>query len=323
MCKKYDVICIGFIVQDIVMSNIPYDALTRDTSVADEGLITSGGDAANQAVTLSYLGSHTALLVKIGWDTVGNTIYSGLENDPLDLDLIIRDERATMMLSIVVIMPDGERAFLVKPGNEYYYLKPEDVPDEVLRQTRAITIGSLFCLPGLDGPGVAGILERAHKYDVITICDITYDLNNIGPDAQRCVYPHVDYMMPSMEEALYITGEKDPDKIADTFLSWGVKNVLLKLGSEGCFFKNSTERFFSDPYQVTTVDTTGCGDSFVAAFTHGLLKGWSHEKCADFACATGALNATGLGAHLTIKSEQQVLDFMASTPKTIMGRERQ
>ena len=63
MCKKYDVICIGFIVQDIVMSNIPYDALTRDTSVADEGLITSGGDAANQAVTLSYLGSHTALLV--------------------------------------------------------------------------------------------------------------------------------------------------------------------------------------------------------------------------------------------------------------------
>ena len=61
MCKKYDVICIGFIVQDIVMSNIPYDALTRDTSVADEGLITSGGDAANQAVTLSYLGSHTAL----------------------------------------------------------------------------------------------------------------------------------------------------------------------------------------------------------------------------------------------------------------------
>ena len=69
MCKKYDVICIGFIVQDIVMSNIPYDALTRDTSVADEGLITSGGDAANQAVTLSYLGSHTALLVKIGRDT--------------------------------------------------------------------------------------------------------------------------------------------------------------------------------------------------------------------------------------------------------------
>lgn len=320
MNKKYDVICIGCIDQDIVISNIPYDALTRDTSVADDGFITSGGDAANQAVNLSYLGSKTALLVRLGTDTVGNTVYSGLENDPLDLSLIIRDDRAVTMLSIVVIKPDGERSFLVKPGNEYFHLKSQDVSDEALSQTRAITIGSLFCLPGLDGPGVADILERAHKYDVTTICDITYDLNHIGPDAQRCVYPHVDYMIPSMEEALYTTGETDPDKIADIFLSWGVKNVLLKLGSKGCFFKNSTERFFSDPYQITTVDTTGCGDSFVAAFTHALLKGWSHEKCADFACATGALNATGLGAHLTIKSEQQVLDFMASTPKIAVER---
>jgi len=320
MEKKFDVICIGFIVQDIVLNNIPDDALNRDTSVADEGFITSGGDAANQAVTLSYLGSKTALLVRIGRDTVGNTIYSGLENDPLDLSLIIRDERATMMLSVVLIKPDGERAFIVKPGNEYYYLKPSDVPDEILMQTKAITIGSLFCLPGLDGPGMAGILERAHKYDVITVCDITYDLNHIGPDALRCVYPHVDYMMPSMEEAFYVTGETDPDRIADKFLEWGVKNVVLKLGSKGCFFKSRTERFFADPYVIKAVDTTGCGDSFTAAFTHALLRGWSMQRCADFACATGALNATGLGAHLTIKSEEQVLSFMETASRPALER---
>ena len=200
-------------------------------------------------------------------------------------------------------------------GNTAYYLKPDDISDNVLKNTRAITIGSLFCLPGLDGPGIANVLKRAQHFGTLTICDMTHDSCKIGPHAMDCVYPHVDYMMPSMEEAYYVTGETDPDLIADYFLSQGVKNVVLKLGGDGCFFKNNSQRFFSDPYVVKAIDTTGCGDNFLGGFTHALLKGWDMEHCCDFACAVGALNATRLGAHHVIKSEQQVLDFMKSTPQ--------
>ena len=63
------------------------------------------------------------------------------------------------------------------------------------------------------------------------------------------VYPYTDYLMPSYDEAIYVTGEKDPDKIADYFLDAGVKNVVLKLGGEGCFFKNREKRFFTDPFR--------------------------------------------------------------------------
>ncbi len=312
MSKKYDAVCIGFIVQDIIVTDIPEDALTKDTSVAKEALITSGGDAGNEAITLAHLGSRTAPLVKIGRDAVGNSIYSILENEPVDRSLIIRDSAAEMMMAIVVIKPDGERSFLVKKGNSHYQLLPEEIPEEALKDTRAVTVGSLFCLPGLDGAPIAGILERARSYGAITICDMSHDLEHIGPEAQLPVYPHVDYMMPSLEEAHYVTGETDPDKIADYFLSRGVGNVVLKLGADGCFFKNAQKRFFSDPYEIKAVDTTGCGDNFLGGFTHALLKGWPIETCTDFACAVGAINATGLGAHHTIKSEQQVLSFMES-----------
>lgn len=320
MNKEFDVICIGCIVQDILITDIPHDALSRDTSIASSAMITSGGDAANESVTLGRLGSKTALLVKIGTDSLGNSIYSTLDDEPVDRSLIVRDNEAEMMLAIVVIMPDGDRSFLVKRGNEKSYLIPEEISDEALKSARAVTVGSLFCLPGLDGEGIASVLKRAQSFGVITICDMTHDINNIGPEAQLCVYPHVDYLMPSLEEATYVTGETDPDKIADYFLAKGAKNVVLKLGADGCFFKNAEKRFFADPYDITAVDTTGCGDCCLGGFTHALLKGWPIEKCVDFACATGAINATGVGAHHTIQNEAHVLSFMETTPHRVIER---
>ena len=319
MSKKYDAVCIGFVVQDILLTDIPKDALSRDTSVASSAMITSGGDAANESVTLGRLGSKTGLLVKLGNDSVSKSIYSTLEDEPLDLSILVRDDNAQMLMAVVVIQPDGDRAFLVRRGNENSYLKPEEISDDVLKDTRAVTVGSLFCLPGLDGEGIAGVLKRAQSYGAITICDMTHDLNGIGPEAQLCVYPHVDYIMPSLEEAMYVTGEKDPDRIADYFLAKGAKNVVLKLGGDGCFFKNTEKRFFSDPYDVRAVDTTGCGDCCLGGFTHALLKGWPIEKCVDFACAVGAINATGVGAHHTVQSEEHVLKFMETTPHKVIA----
>ena len=126
--------------------------------------------------------------------------------------------------------------------------------------------------------------------------------------------------MPSYDEAVYVTGEKDPDAIADVFLNAGVKNVVLKMGAEGCFFKSGEKRFFTDPFKIKPLDTTGCGDNFVAGFVHCLLKGMEPEACAEFACGAGALNSQGLGAHLYIRSEQHVEEFIRQAEKAALNR---
>ena len=55
MDKKYDVICIGQAVQDILTTNVPKDAFMRETNTvkADSLTITTGGDAVNEAIVLS------------------------------------------------------------------------------------------------------------------------------------------------------------------------------------------------------------------------------------------------------------------------------
>ncbi len=319
--KKYDVICIGQVVQDIMVTDIPENALTRDsdTIMAGQVLLTSGGDAVNEACMLAKFGNHSALLTRLDNRNVGDMIYGDLTRGGVDTSLLIRPDDCKTFSTVVVVKENGDHSFLIGPG-ENFMLKMSDIDLSVFEETRAVTAGSIYALGELDTGGLAVIFKKAQEAGAITVADMNFDTLGLGPHAIDSVYPYTDYLMPSYEEAVYVTGEKDPDKIADVFLAAGVKNVVLKIGAEGCFFKNAEKRFFTDPYEIDPVDTTGCGDNFVAAFLHGLLKGMEPEECAEFACGAGALNSQGIGAHLHIRSEGQIREFMASAKKRELGR---
>ena len=320
--KKYDAICIGQIVQDILVTNIPEEALTSgiSTYMADQLLMAGGGDAVNEAAALSRLGDTAALLGRVDRGDVGNMICGDLERCGVNQDLLIRPDDCRSMSVIVVVKPSGEHSFFLGPG-ENDSLQRKDIDLSVFTQARAVLAGSLYILGELDENGIVEIFKTAKESGAVTIADMTFDTKKLGPHHFDSLYPYVDYCMPSFEEASYVTGEKDPDAMADALLQRGAKHVLIKLGGEGCFIKDREKRFYTDPYKITPVDTTGCGDNFVAGFTHCLLKGLPVEECAEFASAVGALNSQGLGAHLTVKSEEQVRKFMEETEKVAFHRE--
>ncbi len=319
--KLYDVICIGQVVQDILVTNVPENSFMRDTDTvqADSLTLTSGGDAANESVVLARLGDKAALLSRIDRRNVGNMIYEEMVQEGVDTSLLLRMEDCETFTSIVCIHPSGDHDFIVGPGRNYT-LEMSDFDLDIFKKTRAVSAASLFGLGKLDTDGMDVIFRTAQEAGALTIADMNYDLEGIGPDGVKKVYPHTDYLMPSFNEAVYVTGKKDPDEIADFFLEKGVKNVVLKMGGDGCFFKNASERFYVDPFDVKPLDTTGCGDNFVAAFTHALLRGMTNRECAEFASAAGAINSQGIGAHMHIHSEQQVLDYMKTAKKRAVER---
>lgn len=319
--KKFDVICIGQAVQDILTTNVPEDVFLQesDTMQVDSLTLTSGGDAANESVTLAKLGDRCAILSRVDTRNVGNMIYEDMQREGVDVSLLKQVEDCESLTSLVFIHPNGDHNFIVGPGRNYTPVMA-DIDMDVFKEARIVSAASLFALGELDTDGLDRIFQRAQAEGALTVADMTYDLENIGPHGVDAVYPHIDYLMPSLNEAFFVTGKKDPDEIADYFLAAGVKNVLLKLGGKGCFFKNAEERFYTDPFEVKPVDTTGCGDNFVAAFIHCLLKGMDHRTCAEFASAAGAINSLGVGAHMQIKSEAQVLEFMQKMKKRVIHR---
>jgi len=318
--KKYDVLCVGFVDQDIILNGLPDDALSRDSAHADHTVIAAGGDAANQAVTLVRLGNRTALTANVGRDPIGEGIYRLLEGEGVDMSYCIREGIIRSNLSVVVIKPDGERSFLVGKGQGNLDLSVEMIDLTVLGRVKAVSLGSLYFMKDMDQGGAAELFRQAKARQVLTFADMTSDAYNIGPDNIASVYPFTDYLMPSYEEAVYTSRKTDVDEIADFFLRQGVGCIVIKLGNQGCFVKNKDNRFYVNPYQIKPVDTTGCGDSFCAGFISAVLAGKSLAESAEFACAAGAVNAEEFGAHGAVKDKNQVYEFMAKTPQIHVER---
>ena len=128
--KKYDAICIGQIVQDILVTNIPEDALTcgEPTIDADQILMAGGGDAINEAATLSRLGNNVALLGRLDQGDVGNMICGDLDRCGINKDLLIRPEDCQSVSVIVVVKPNGEHSFFLGKGENDALQRADIVP---------------------------------------------------------------------------------------------------------------------------------------------------------------------------------------------------
>jgi len=123
---------------------------------------------------------------------------------------------------------------------------------------------------------------------------------------------HIDYFLPSYEEARMLSGKDDLDAIADCFLSYGIKVVVIKNGSDGCFIKTQQgEKWMLPVYgNIEVKDTTGAGDSFCAGFLTGLVRQLPLEECGKLGNAVGAHCVMEVGASVGIKSYDEIRAFM-------------
>jgi sugar/nucleoside kinase (ribokinase family) len=127
--------------------------------------------------------------------------------------------------------------------------------------------------------------------------------------------PNVDYFMPSMEEAVYLTGQDDPAKIAQVFLKMGAKACVFKWGERGSYIHTRDEQFRIPAFKVNVSDTTGCGDSYCGGFIAGLVFGRDLRAACELATATSGLVATGLGSDAGVVNLAQVDEFAVKTER--------
>ncbi|WP_200841065.1 carbohydrate kinase family protein, partial [Geminicoccus flavidas] len=131
-------------------------------------------------------------------------------------------------------------------------------------------------------------------------CQTSLDLIAPGEDGLALVeplLPFVDYFMPSIEEARVLSGMEDPVEAARFFLDRGAGTVAVTLGADGSVVADAGGTILRIPaFAVPVVDTTGCGDAYVAGMITGLAQGMDLEAAARLATAASGLVATGLGS---------------------------
>lgn len=101
---------------------------------------------------------------------------------------------------------------------------------------------------------------------------------------------YIDILKVNEHEAEVLTGFKDPEKAAKQLAQWGVKEVLLTLGSLGSLIY-AEGKFYKIPAYAPkeVVDATGCGDTYVLGYLYMRNKGASYEEAGCFAAAMSTI----------------------------------
>lgn len=113
---------------------------------------------------------------------------------------------------------------------------------------------------------------------------------------KREALKYITVLKANEHESEVLTGEKDPRKAAKILADWGVKEVLLTLGSYGSLIYADGEFHEIPAFEpAEVVDATGCGDTYMTGFLYMRNKGASYDEAGRFAAAmcTIKLGASG------------------------------
>lgn len=268
-----------------------------------------GGLAAVTATVLCQLGSKAGFIGRVGEDGFGEYILSTLQANHVDVTRVGRTSECGTSATVVLVSEDGERTFIHHVGANRL-VSEQDVDYDFVSQARVLHWGGPSVNPGLDGAPIGRILKEAHARGLVTSMDTCYDGKGQWFKLIEHALPHLDIVMSSLEEARNYTDKDEPPEIADFYRSFGVETVLIKLGPQGVFVKNSAEEHMLPAHKVNVVDTTGAGDAACAGFLYGYIHDWPLLECAKLANAVGGLTVQHMGGAEAIRSFDQVKTFM-------------
>jgi len=294
MAYSYDYVCTGLTILDILGRHIDHIPEGGGTEIIDQIRITAAGTAAGPAVIGARYGLKTALVGAIGEDDMGSILKTMLQQNNVDTTLIQHRNDMPTAATMLAVTPQGQRPNFHAIGASVM-LEINEAQQNAIINSRFVHWGGVGTMLTLDGGPGAEILKAARENGATVTCDFIAP----GPgilDALKLVMPHVNYFMPSLEEAMEVAETNGPDDTARFFMDLGAEACVIKAGSQGSILYSQGKKTIIPALGVDVVDTTGCGDSYCAGLVAGLAQGWDPEKSCRFAAATAALVATGLGS---------------------------
>ena len=310
MERNFDLICIGTALVDSIIRGFDPEPISASGYRAASGSLNVGGEAVNEAMAAAKLGVRTAIFCALGTDEAGEMVVGALRRCGVDTSRILRSAEHPTPVTTMFVNADGTRQSITNGAHRYNF-HPER---ETARFTdaRAVILGSLFRAPFDDPEIVAAVLRAAKASGQLVLADTKLpNFRVLKLEDLRDCLPLIDYLTPNEDEARFFSGKEQPEEMADVFLGYGVRNVIIKLGARGCLLKNEKETLRLPPCSIRAVDATGTGDNFAAGFVSELLRGSCWAEALRFANACGAICTSAVGAGTALQSREQVLQFLA------------
>jgi ribokinase len=247
-----------------------------------------GGKGANQALAAARLGASVRLIGRVGADAMADEALALLRAEGVDLAGVEADSAHPTGVALIAVSADGENQIVVAPGANAAF-GPEALEGPIS--------GALICQLELPVETVARSVALATGFVSV----------NLAPamDVPDAVLDRADLLIVNETEAAWY-GDRLQTARGLIAITYGARGARLL--QAGAMIGQSS------PPSVKAVDTTGAGDTFVAALTLALVEGMTPDAALDFACAAGAITATRPGAQPSLPWRGEVETLLGLRP---------
>lgn len=280
----------------------------------------SAGAEMNVAIGLSRLGYNSRYSTILGDDPIGNYISNFLKKENVDTEYVYRTNEYLTGFMFKAKTEDGD-------PKVSYFRKNSACSNYSLEQSKKLNIEELDLLH------TTGIFMAISKNAMEVMFDlkarakksnktITFD-PNLRPSLWKTKEEMIektnefakdcDYILPGIEEGKILTGSDEPEKIADFYINLGVKNVIVKTGAKGAYYKtyDGKSGFVSGFKVLKVVDTVGAGDGFATGIISGILDNCDLEETIKRGCGIGAIQVTNKSDNEGLPTREELFEFIS------------
>ncbi len=247
--------------------------------------VSLGGVGRNIAHNMSLLGLDVRLLTAYGDDLNGERVAASCSELGIDLSHALHVSGANTSTYLYLTDPAGEMALAVSDMAICEKITPAYLAANLsLLQNAQVVVADA----NIPAESLAYLAEN---------CGIPLFVDPVSTtkaEKLRPILSKIHTLKPNRLEAELLSGVKietnaDVEKAADKLTELGVHRIFLSLGADGVYAAMGKERLWLPTIPGQMVNTTGCGDAFMAALVWAYLEGSDLETTARAGLAAGSI----------------------------------
>lgn len=247
--------------------------------------VSLGGVGRNIAHNLALLGPDVRLLCAYGDDLNGQRVAASCSQLGIDLSHALKIPGGTTSTYLYLTDETGEMALAVSDMEICKQVTPEYLEKQLplIRGAQVLVIDA-----NLSEEAIAYLAENA---GVPLFVD---PVSTVKAEKLRPILHKIHTLKPNRLEAGLLAGVEiktlaDVETAADKLIEMGVHRMFISLGADGVYAAMGRQRLWLPNLPGRMVNTTGCGDAFMAALVWSYLVGMDLRSTALAGLAAGSI----------------------------------
>lgn len=262
-----------------------FDAIVPADSNPGRVSLSLGGVGRNIAHNLSLLGTDVRMLTAYGDDVHGQKIAASCSELGIDISHALLIPGGTTSTYLYIAGPDGEMSLALSDMEICKRITPAYLASNLSLLQNAQVVVMDTNIPQ------ESLIYLAENCQQPLFCD---PVSTVKAEKIRPILHKIHTLKPNRLEAELLSGvpireKADVEKAADRLLTLGVHRLFISLGSDGVYAATEKERLWLPNLPGQMVNTTGCGDAFMAALVWAYLEGTDLKSTALAGLAAGSI----------------------------------